>query len=617
ASLHRDVLQARAGLLRNYDNLGSSLEAMERAVVQLRSYAESQGIDTKPVERLAATVAQQEELTEHFKTSNALFQNSISYVGQLSRDSAFGAKDAEFARATGALAAAILRLLHDTSLDSVSGLGERIDQLDEQVSRVGLDAEPTRGLLAHARLLREVLPTVDAALRSLIAVPSREPLEATRALFGYHQAAVETTARRYRMLLYLASLFLLVALVRLGLQLRARARVLRQRATFERIIAETSTSLINCPTEETTARLHEVLAKLGRAIGVERAYVVLEGGAARVHAWCAEGTTCRPGWPAQALALFEELGHPGPDILTVPQVTTLRPGAAKKTLEAAGVRGWACVPLTRPGRIRGVMGFDTAAPAWDKVFPLPVLRLAGDAVINAIEREFLERDRATLAARLERARRMQMIGSLASGIAHNFNNIIGAILGYSEMIEPQLAPGTEPAQHVDEIRRAAERGRDLIDHILTFGRRGEARMQRVGMPTLFEEAGSLLCASLPASAQLIIADVAADVAVVGEPSELQQVILNLCTNAAQAMEGGGVIRVAAERRDITAPLVLTHGELRAGRYVCLSVSDNGRGFDDGVSRRLFEPFFTTRRAGTGLGLATVQEIVRDHDGAMN
>jgi CheY-like chemotaxis protein len=137
------------------------------------------------------------------------------------------------------------------------------------------------------------------------------------------------------------------------------------------------------------------------------------------------------------------------------------------------------------------------------------------------------------------------------------------------------------------------------------------------MPTLFEEAGSLLSASLPASAQLIIGDVAADVAVVGEPSELQQVILNLCTNAAQAMEGGGVIRVAAERRDITAPLELTHGELRAGRYVCLSVSDNGRGFDDGVARRLFEPFFTTRRAGTGLGLATVQEIVRDHDGAMN
>ena len=163
-----------------------------------------------------------------------------------------------------------------------------------------------------------------------------------------------------------------------------------------------------------------------------------------------------------------------------------------------------------------------------------------------IEREFLERDRARLATRLERARRMQMVGSLASGIAHNFNNIIGAILGYSEMVEPQLAPGTKPAQHVDEIRRAAERGRDLIDNILTFGRRRDARVQPVQVRALFEEAASLLRAALPAGVELIIEDVAADVAVSGEPAQLQQVILNLCTNAAQAMDGHG--RVRADRR---------------------------------------------------------------------
>ena len=107
------------------------------------------------------------------------------------------------------------------------------------------------------------------------------------------------------------------------------------------------------------------------------------------------------------------------------------------------------------------------------------MRLAGDAVANAIEREFLERERAKLTVRLERARRMQMVGLLASGIAHNFNNIIAAILGYSEMVEPQLERGTKPAQHIDEIRRAAERGRDLVDNILTFGRRTDARVRPV------------------------------------------------------------------------------------------------------------------------------------------
>ena len=120
---------------------------------------------------------------------------------------------------------------------------------------------------------------------------------------------------------------------------------------------------------------------------------------------------------------------------------------------------------------------------------------------------------------------MQMIGSLASGIAHNFNNIIGAILGFSEMLEPQLTPGTKTAQHIDEIRRAAERGRDLIDNVLNFGRRRDARVQPVQVRTLFEEAASILRASLPSGIELIIQDVPANVAVSGEPAQLQQIIL--------------------------------------------------------------------------------------------
>src|SRR5204863_8398218 len=202
-------------------------------------------------------------------------------------------------------------------------------------------------------------------------------------------------------------------------------------------------------------------------------------------------------------------------IATVPDVAALPPGAVKDTLTAAGVRAWARVPLVRPGRVQGIMGFDAFYPIRKRVLPLPVVRLAGDAVANAIEREFLERERAKLTVRLERARRMQMVGSLASGIAHNFNNIMAAILGYSEMVEPQLTRGTKPAQHIDEIRRAAERGRDLIDNILTFGRQRDAHARPVRVRTLFEEAASLLRASLPSGVELIIDDVPVDVAVSG------------------------------------------------------------------------------------------------------
>ena len=224
------------------------------------------------------------------------------------------------------------------------------------------------------------------------------------------------------------------------------------------------------------------------------------------------------------------------DGVTIADASALPPGSVKDALTDAGVRAWACLPLIRPGRVRGIMGFDRFRPIRNRISPIPIARLAGDAVANALEREFLERERTKLATRLERARRMQMVGSLASGIAHNFNNIIGAILGYSEMAEPQLTRGTKPAQHIDEIRRAAERGRDLVDNILTFGRRADGRARPVQVRTLLEEAASLLRASLPSDVELVFEDVPADVAVSGEPAQLQQVILNLCTNAAQAMD---------------------------------------------------------------------------------
>jgi signal transduction histidine kinase/CheY-like chemotaxis protein len=615
ASLHRDVLQARAGLLRDYDAFTSAARAMKDAVGRLRSYARTSGLDVRPVERLAEAVVEQEELMERFKTSNALLQNSLSYVGLLSTSPAFLAQDARLAPATGALAAAILHLARGTSSEALKALQERIDQFAEQAPTVGPEAEVARAMLAHARLLYDQLPAVDATLRAFIAVPSARALEDTRAMFSFHRSMVEAGEQRFRLLLYLVSLLLLIALVLLGLRLRARAIALRRRAALERVIAENSTRLINCSPAETEARLKQVLGEFSKTISADRAYVVLDENPIRIYKWSRDGTAFPPGWPNLALTVSKQLGAAEGGI-TIPDAMALPPGPSKDALTAAGVRAWACVPLTRPGRVRSIMAFDRFRPIRNKIQPMPIARLAGDAVANALEREFLERERAKLTMRLERARRMQMVGSLASGIAHNFNNIIGAILGYSEMIEPQLARGTKPAQHIDEIRRAAERGRDLVDNILTFGRRPDARIRAVQVRTLLHEAASFLRASLPSGIELVLEDVSNDVAVSGEPAQLQQVILNLCTNAAQAMESGGQIHVAAKLEEVIDFLQFNDGELSPGRYVCLSVSDSGCGFDERVARRMFEPFFTTRLAGTGLGLATVREIVRDHDGAI-
>src|SRR5262249_27941279 len=140
ASLHRDVLQARAGLLRDYDALVRDVEAMQDAVRRLRSHTQAEDPDGGRVDGLALTVSQQEELTERFKSSNALLQNSLSYVGLLSTSPAFGAKGAQLASATGALAAALLYLRRDTSPDAVKALQERIAPFAAQAPTTGPDS---------------------------------------------------------------------------------------------------------------------------------------------------------------------------------------------------------------------------------------------------------------------------------------------------------------------------------------------------------------------------------------------------------------------------------------------------------------------------------------------
>jgi CheY-like chemotaxis protein len=205
------------------------------------------------------------------------------------------------------------------------------------------------------------------------------------------------------------------------------------------------------------------------------------------------------------------------------------------------------------------------------------------------------------------------VGALASGIAHNFNNTVGAILGYVELADEQNGPS--PILH--EIRRAGERARELVDEILTFARRRDVQRDPVHVQRLIAEAVSLLHAALPVGVELAIHETKESIPVTGVPAQLQQVILNLCNNAAQAMDNMGRIELDIASIDLSVPRSLSHGVLAAGRYVRIAVSDSGRGIDQAAQARLFEPFFTTRLNGNGLGLATSRDIVREHGGAMH
>jgi DAHL domain/His Kinase A (phospho-acceptor) domain len=494
ASLDRDVLQARAGMLTDYDPLVRSSEQIAAAVSQLRAQAVSEGLDTGPVDRLAAATKIEEKLTERFKSDNALLRNSLSYVGHLSTSPGFNDQNFQL----GALATAILQLTLDLSARSQQAVEERLLELAVQPP-VEADQGTAQALISHVRLLKILLPSVDDTIKGLFAVHTGPALEETRTQFARLHIASESSAQRFRLLLYATSVLLALALIDLGRRLRARAVALQRRAAFEHLIAEQSARLINCPPAEIKGRLEQALAEFGRTIEADRVYVVLGESPLRVYAWSEYDAPYLPGWPEAALSLPDEFTQVGLDMIVTSDVTRLPPGHAKKTLQTFGVRAWACVVLRRPGWARGILGFDRLQPARRTYFPREAVRLAGDALADALERDIGEREKAKLTARLERALRLQVVGQLASGVAHNFNNIVSAILGYSEMASSEVEPGGKAARRIAEIEKAAERGRDLIDSILTFGRRSDARSSLVPITELLSETASLLGASLPSS----------------------------------------------------------------------------------------------------------------------
>jgi signal transduction histidine kinase len=496
---------------------------------------------------------------------------------------------------------------------------ERLDQLSQQPAGRADAAASVEALLAHGGLLHDLLPSVDNTLRAMRALPREQEQDTLRDLILTRQMASRNSAREYRRLLYATSLLLVAFLVHLGLRLKSRANALQRRAAFEHVIARISMRFINARPQSIGAEIDRAVADMAACIGSDRAYFVLSGPATRVHLWCRPGVSFPPDWPAQAAEVAARLGPTADGIVHVPRVNRLPIGEDRNALERLGLGGWACVTGTGKDGTVASLGFDAVGRACRITTPgeLSLLRMALDPIVHGVARHSMDMERSRLESRLRQARRLERIGTFTSGIAHNFNNLLGGILGHSEVFEERLAPDTRLARNLAAIRRGAERARDLVDQILAFGRHRDARPRPLNAHALVTEAAALLNVSLPAGIRLSIHEPPVAAIVSGEAAQLQQVILNLCNNAAQAIDGHGHIDIAMEVRDLSTAQRFAHDELAPGRYACIAISDTGHGMNEARLARIFEPFFTTRSAGNGLGLATVREIVCDHGGAIN
>jgi PAS domain S-box-containing protein len=236
------------------------------------------------------------------------------------------------------------------------------------------------------------------------------------------------------------------------------------------------------------------------------------------------------------------------------------------------------------------------------------------------ERKHLEEERIRLEERLQQSYKMEAIGSLAGGIAHDFNNILSSVFGFAELAKMKLEDKANIENELDEILKAGFRARDLVKQILTFSRQAGIKREPMMVVPLIKETLKFIRASLPVTIEIRQELPVSGSMIIADPTQIHQVIMNLCTNAAQAMkEKGGMLDVRLAEVELNDEAELDFKGLKRGRYLRLSVTDTGSGIPKEIINRIFDPFFTTkeRGEGTGMGLSVVHGIVKDMGGAIS
>ncbi|MHB1185032.1 MAG: PAS domain S-box protein [Desulfobulbia bacterium] len=231
-------------------------------------------------------------------------------------------------------------------------------------------------------------------------------------------------------------------------------------------------------------------------------------------------------------------------------------------------------------------------------------------------RKRADQEKAELETQIRTTQKMEAIGTLAGGIAHDFNNILVPIIAYTDMVMATEVPGSANWQNLQEVYKAANRAKELVKQILTFSREREHEICPVQIVPVVKESLKLLKASLPSTIEITQRLEAEGVTILADPTQIHQIVMNLCTNAYHAMrDKGGVMEVTLSQVAIGSRDSLDR-RLLPGSYLVLTVSDTGLGMDQATMERIFDPYFTTRKhgEGTGLGLAVVLGIVKKYGG---
>jgi signal transduction histidine kinase len=597
-TLQVDLLTARSGLLRSYDPVNADLIAAGDNLADLRRLPMREPA-RRVLREITSAAERQEMLVERFKSRNALLQNSLT------RFTANGIAEIGDHHV---LSAWILKLTLDTSEMTVREARSAVRSLSRAPDRTA-----AAQLVSHARLLVSVLPEIDRLLNSIRAMHMEERVGRLQTLLRAEATDRADAVRHLQMLFGMVVVLLAATVTAMILRQRQYTRELQAHADNERLSAAIAMPLIDTGHATFTARVAEAVDRLAAHVGAKRLLLMIPGASGPSH-FSAPRSDMDRDWFCQVVRTADSNGAWSGDRVVA---STRGGGGHPAVIEAmrdAGITDLVLLRTAEPNRV--VIGFEPEGAATaQRRDHIAGIASAIVAIAHGARREVLQLERERLERTVARAGRMETIGAMASGVAHNFNNIIGAIGGFAEMGQERTRNGSLARRHFDEISSAVQRARDLVDEILTFAKQGRSCKRAVDLSAIIEEAVQLLSAAERGD-EFRLQPPQVGLTVLGAGSELQQVILNICNNAAHA--GGGLpVAISAERASLDEHRHLSHGHLAPGEYVTVSISDRGPGIPETAKNRLFEPFFTMKAGGTGLGLSTAWEIVQDHGGTID
>ncbi len=408
-------------------------------------------------------------------------------------------------------------------------------------------------------------------------------------------------------------------------ELRAE-EALRSQLSLERLVASISTRFINSPPEQVDEGIDLALQTLGAFFRVDRSYLFLLRDQGRImdntHEWCAAGIEPQKDL-LQGLHLDESpwwrdmLHHA--EYIHIPRVADMPPEAEaeKEVLLAQQIQSLITVPVSHGGSLLGFLGFDSVRceRTWSEE-SIALLQLVGELIAGALERRRSEEERKSLEEQLHNAQKMEAIGTLAGGIAHDFNNLLMLIQGHASLMLLGPGPAPDHYERIEGILDAVRRGAELTGQLLGFARGGKYEVLPSDLNTIVKQSSRMFARTgrgirIHRHLEPHLRTVEVD------RGQIEQVLVNIYVNGWQAMPGGGDLSLTTCNMDLDQGAAEPLG-LEAGRYVRISVTDTGVGMEPDVRKRVFEPFFTTRKmgGGSGLGLASAYGIIRNHGGAI-